>query len=146
MFASNCDTFSPYGLPAIESSYFSSIIIPLTRYFLRLEISGINTCVMSCCTILSVTVGIPWFLTLPSGFNIFTPRTVWDLYFLILFLSLRPYSGHSCCLAMPSPISKHVLRLTPVRARSWHAYSKDRQGNPCRSFGLTIHLICQNVL
>ena len=38
MFANNGERFPPCGVPTIESSYSSSIIIPLTRYFLTIEI------------------------------------------------------------------------------------------------------------
>ena len=40
MFASNGERFPPWGVPTIESSYSSSIMIPLTRYFLTIEITS----------------------------------------------------------------------------------------------------------
>ena len=40
MFANNGERFPPCGVPTIESSYSSSIMIPLTRYFLTIEITS----------------------------------------------------------------------------------------------------------
>ena len=40
MFASNGERFPPCGVPTMESSYSSSIIIPLTRYFLTIEMTS----------------------------------------------------------------------------------------------------------
>jgi len=37
-FANSGERFPPCGVPTIESSYSSSIMIPLTRYFLTIEI------------------------------------------------------------------------------------------------------------
>ena len=40
MLANNGERFPPCGVPTIESSYSSSIMIPLTRYFLIMEITS----------------------------------------------------------------------------------------------------------
>ena len=40
IFANSGEIFPPCGVPTIESSYSSSIIIPLTRYFLTIEMTS----------------------------------------------------------------------------------------------------------
>lgn len=45
---------------------------------------GLITCTMPCWITLSITVGIPSFLTPPFGFGISTLLTGWGLYFLFL--------------------------------------------------------------
>ena len=46
MFASNGERFPPCGVPTMESSYSSSIIIPLTRYFLTIEMTSPSSIVL----------------------------------------------------------------------------------------------------
>ena len=63
MFANNGERFPPCGVPTIESSYSSSIMIPLTRYFLMIEITSPSFIVLP-----MIVISLSWF-TVSKNFS-----------------------------------------------------------------------------
>ena len=63
MFASSGERFPPCGVPTIESSYSSSIMIPLTRYFLTIEMTSPSLIVLPI-----IVINLSWF-TVSKNFS-----------------------------------------------------------------------------
>ena len=63
MFANNGERFPPCGVPTMVSSYSSSIMIPLTRYFLTIEITSPSLIVLP-----MIVMSLSWF-TVSKNFS-----------------------------------------------------------------------------
>ena len=94
IFANNGERFPPCGVPTIESSYSSSIMIPLTRYFLTIEITSPSFIVLP-----MMVISLSWF-TVSKNFSK-SISTIQSLPSFIISSAVRI----ACCA--------HLLGLNP---------------------------------